>query len=206
MAEPWTNDLAALGTHTRTGLRSPAITRAECIHHESKPKMRFFKQHPALATLLILAILGIATPVAYAVVDRVFLSIDPDKSESEMEEDVLDQLEAQGHDNAVVTAKKTDHEYSVTIESEDPALGNLDVEVPGDDGKTYRVHIDIPPTLPQAMQVAVGEAASKAVQRAHDESDAEMEKAITEDLTKAGIKNFTAKVTGTSVSIVVKPQ
>jgi hypothetical protein len=206
VAEPWTTDLAALGTRTQWRLRSPAITRAECIHHESKPKMRFFKQHPALATLIILAILGIATPVAYAVVDRVFLSIDPNQSESDLEEDVLDQLEAQGHDNAVVTAKKTDHEYTVTIQSEDPALGNLDVEVPGDDGKTYRVHIDIPPTLPQAMQVAVGDAASKAVQRTNNESDAEIEKAIIADLTKAGLKSFTATVTGTSVSIVVKPQ
>ena len=204
MAEPWTTDLAALGTHTRTGLRSPAITRAACTHHESTPKMRFFKQHPALATLIILAILGIATPVAYAVVDRVFLSIDPSKSESEMEDDVLDQLEAQGRGDAVVTARKTDHEYSVTIESEDPSLGNLDIEVPGNDGKLYQVHIDIPPTLPEAQQMAVGVAASKALQRPNNESDAEIEKAIIADLAKAGVTNATVKISGTSVSIVVK--
>ena len=204
MAEPWTEDLAALGTHTRTGLRSPAITRAACTHHESKPKMRFFKQHPALATLIILAILGVATPVAYAVVDRVFLSIDPNQSESEMEDDVIDQLKAQGHDNAVVTAKKSDHEFSVTIQSEDPALGNLDVEVPGPNGTTINVHLDIPATLPQDQQMAVGEAASKAVQRANHETDAEMENAVNADLAKAGVKNATVKITASLVSIVVK--
>ena len=98
MAEPWTDDLAALGNQTRNGLRSLAITRAVCDHHDdSRPKMRsmrFFKQHPALATLLVLAILGIATPVAYAIVDHVFLSIDTTKSEADIEADVHSQLEA----------------------------------------------------------------------------------------------------------------
>jgi hypothetical protein len=202
VADPWTDDLAALGTHTRSGLRSLAITRAECVHHERKP-MRFFKQHPALAALLVLAILGIAAPVAYAIVDRVFLSIDVNKSESEIEADVQAQLQAAGK-TGTVTATKGNHEYEVAIESDDPSLGNLDLEIVGPNDTKYQLHLEIPPTLPEAQQTAVGEAASKAIQRPNGETDAEMEKAIIDDLAKQGVRDVVVKVRGTAISIVVR--
>jgi hypothetical protein len=203
VADPWSNDLAALGTHSRTGLRSLAMTRAACTD-ERKPKMRFFKQHPALATLLVLAILALFAPVAYAIVDRVFLSIDVSKSETEIENDIYDQLHAAGHPNAVVTAKKSDHQYEIAIESQDPALGKLDLEIAAG-GKTYKVHFEIPPTLPESQQMAVGEAVSKALQRPAGKSDAEVEKTIVDDLTQHGVREFTVRVRDTSVSVVIQP-
>jgi hypothetical protein len=166
--------------------------------------MRFFKQHPALAALLVLVLIGIAAPVAYAIANNVYLWIDSSKSESEIEADVQEQLAAAGHDNATVTAKKSDHELSVEIASDDPSLGNLDLELAGPDGKTYRIHLVIPPTLPEAQQKAVGEAASKAVQRPNNETDAQLEQSVRADLASHGITDVEVRISGTSISIVVK--
>ena len=86
MADPWTDDLAALGDRSRRQLRSIAATRASVLPKLSKEsKMRMFKHHPVLATLVTLVILAVAAPLAYAVVDRVFISVDPDKSAGEIE-------------------------------------------------------------------------------------------------------------------------
>lgn len=204
MAEPWTDDLAALGTQSRIGLRSPETTRAACDLHERKPKMRFFKAHPALATLLVVAILGLFAPVAYAIVDRVFLSVDVSKSEGEIEKDLQEQLNAAGHGNATVKATKTDHEYTIAIESDNPALaGNLDLQIAAG-GKTYDVHLELPDSVTEAQGMAVGEAASKALQREHGETDAEVQKQIVDDLARHGMTDVTVKVHDAVVSIAVR--
>lgn len=203
MAEPWTDDLAALGTHTRSGLRSPASTRAACDLHERKPKMRFFKAHPALATLLVVALLGLFAPVAYAIVDRVFLTVDVSKSEGEIEQDLKDQLNAAGHGNATVKATKGDHEYEIAIESDDPALGKLDLDLVAGD-QTYKLHLDLPPTLTEAQGMAVGEAASKALQRSNHETDAQVEQQIKDDLAKHGMRDVTVVVRALEVTIAVR--
>jgi uncharacterized protein with GYD domain len=204
VAEPYTDDLAALGTHTRTGLRSLATTRAGCESHESKPKMRFFKAHPALATLIVVGILGLFAPVAYAIVDRVFLSIDVSKSEHEIEQDVKDQLTAAGRDNATVKATKGDHEYTVEISSDNPEdLGKLSLQIAAG-GKTYNVHLDLPPTLTEAQGTAVGMAASTALERPNGETDAQVEQQIKAALATAGLTDYTVGVRELEVSITVR--
>jgi hypothetical protein len=204
VAEPWTDDLAALGNHSKTGLRSIAHMRAECTRRESRPKMRFFKQHPALAVLLVLVFLGVAAPVAYAIYDRVFVSIDMSQTADEIEADVKDQLAAHGK-SGTVTATKTDHSYEVAIASEDPTMGKLDLEVAAPDGKKHQLHFDIPACLPEAQQRAIGDAASAVLQQAgNGKSDAAYEKEIRDDLNKAGLRDFDVRVRGTSITIVAR--
>ncbi len=205
MAEPWTDDLAALGTHTRSGLRSLASTRAACDLHERKPKMRFFKAHPALATLLVVALLGLFAPVAYAIVDRVFLSIDTSKSETELEQDLKQQLDNAGHSGASVKATKNDHEFTIAIESDNPALaGNLDLQINGANNEPINLHLALPETLTEAQGIAVGEAASNAIQRPNNETDAQVEKQIVDELARHGMTDVTVHVQGDSLSITVR--
>lgn len=204
MAEPWTDDLAALGTHTRSGLPSLARTRAACERTtDPEPKMRFFKAHPALTALIAIAILGLFAPVAYAIVDRVFLSIDVSKSEAEIEQGLKDQLAAAGHGSATVKATKTDHAYSVEISSDDPDFGKLDFQIAAN-GNTYDIHLDVPPTVTREQGIAIGEAASKALERAHGETDAEVEQQIKDDLARAGLTDVTVVVRGLDVTIAVR--
>lgn len=201
MADPWTDDLAALGTHSTTGLRSLAQTRAALP--ERKPTMRFFKAHPALATLIVVALLGLFAPVAYAIVDRVFLSVDVSKSEGEIEQDLKDQLAAAGHGDATVKATKSDHEYSIEISSDNPALGKLSFQIAAG-GKTYNINLDIPPTLTEAQGTAIGEAASNALQRPNNESDAMVQQQIENALRAAGLTDFTVAIRELEVTIAVR--
>ena len=201
MADPWTDDLAALGTHSRSGLRSHAQLRAALP--EPEPKMRFFKAHPALAALIVVALLGLFAPVAYAIVDRVFLSVDVSKSETEIEQDLKDQLAAAGHGSATVKATKSDHEYAIEISSDNPDLGKVSFQIAAG-GKTYNVNLDIPPTLTQDQGMAVGEAASHALQRPNHETDAVVQQQIEAALRAAGLTDFTVVVRELEVTIAVR--
>lgn len=201
MADPWTDDLAALGTHSKTGLRSLSQTRGALP--ERKPPMRFFKAHPALAALIVVALLGLFAPVAYAIVDRVFLSVDVSKSEGEIEQDLKDQLAAAGHGNATVKATKSDHEYSIEISSDNPDLGKLSFQIAAG-GKTYNINLDVPPTLTEAQGTAIGEAASKALQRPNNESDAAVQQQIETALRAAGLTDFTVAIRELEVTIAVR--
>jgi hypothetical protein len=93
VAEPWTDDLAALGEHTRRDLRLPAHTRAALTAHK-EPKMRLFKSHPALAAVLALVLVSVLGGAAYAVVREVWLDVDPHGSASEIQDDLQHQLQA----------------------------------------------------------------------------------------------------------------
>jgi len=107
VAEPWSNDFAALDEHTRDQLRSLEATRAVLSTHTQETKMRFFKTHPALAALVALAVLTLVGGAAYAVVREVFVTIDPDKSGRRDRERRPHQLEAAGVP-ATVHAEKSD--------------------------------------------------------------------------------------------------
>ena len=79
MAEPWTDDLAALGETTRSQLRSIAATRAN-LRMENK-NMSLIKRRPLWAAAIAALVLAIAAPVAWAIGTKIFVSIDPDQSE-----------------------------------------------------------------------------------------------------------------------------
>jgi hypothetical protein len=126
---PWTDDFAALGERTASQLRSIAATRAAL---RPEPKMSIFKRRPLFATLVAVAVLALAAPVAYAIGTRVLISIDPDQTAPEIEQNIQEQLDNAGVP-ATVTADKTDDGVvAVKIATTDPdALGSgFDIQVP----------------------------------------------------------------------------
>src|SRR5690242_13103099 len=88
VAEPWSSDFAALAERSRHGLRPLAA-----FSEPKETKMRFFKSHPALAAVVTLLVLGLVSGAAYAVVREAWISIDPDKSAPEIQQDIEDQLQ-----------------------------------------------------------------------------------------------------------------
>lgn len=145
MAELWRDDLAALGERSQHHLRSPAATRAALLATPQETKMRFFK-NPVLAALIVLAVIALAAPIAYAVVGRVFLSIDADKSAPEIEQDLNRQLQSQGVPATVEAHKSDDGIVHVKIESDQPDLpAKLEVGTPNaDEARAYRVEVVCP--------------------------------------------------------------
>jgi len=107
--------------------------------------MRSLIRKPVFAALLILAFLGLAAPIAYAI-DRVFLSIDADKSATEIEKDVNQQLQSQGVPATVEARKSHEGIVHVKIESSEPDLGHklqIGTADPAS-ARTFRVEVDCP--------------------------------------------------------------
>ncbi len=123
-------DLAALGERSQHQLRPLAATRAYVLSAQENSKMRFFKNRPVLAVLLLAALVGVASGAAYAV-DRVFLQVDPDETAPQIQLDVSTQLQNAGV-NADVHADKSDGKVEVRIATSDPSLPDrLDVSALG---------------------------------------------------------------------------
>ena len=141
MNEPWENDFCALREHSRLDAPSLERTRrfvlasATTTEDPKEKTMSFLKRRPALAVAIAIALLAVLTPVAYAVVNKVFLTIDPDQSEEQIEQNVTEQLEAAGISPTEVTAEKRgDGRLKLGIRSdEDPRAlaSDLDIEVRG---------------------------------------------------------------------------
>ena len=131
MAEPWTNDLAALGEHTRRQLRPLSMP-------QETTKMRFFKTHPALAALAAVALLIALGGAAYAVVREVWISIDSDKPADQIQKDVEQQLVAAGVPATVKAEKSDDGKLKVSIQSTDiTAEQGLHIAVNGKAAETH---------------------------------------------------------------------
>ena len=79
MADPWTEDFAALNARARHQMRSITATRASILARSAskEPRMRLVKHHPILAALAAILFLAVPAPLAYAVVDPEFVSVDP---------------------------------------------------------------------------------------------------------------------------------
>jgi hypothetical protein len=120
VAEPWSNDFAALAQRSRHGLRPLGSFST----HPKETKMRFFKSHPALAALAMLLVLGLVGGAAYAVVREVWVSIDSTKSAPEIENDVNAQLQQQGVPATAHADKTDDGQLTVNIHATDPNAGS----------------------------------------------------------------------------------
>lgn len=152
MTEPWANDFRALRDHTREDAPSLERTRQFVLASAMKsetPKekpMTFLKRRPALAVAIALALIAVLTPVAYAVVNKVFLTIDRDKSEEEIEKDVTEQLEAAGISPTEVTAEKRgDGWLKLGIRADDDPralASDLDIDVRGSGGGGAEVALE----------------------------------------------------------------
>jgi len=151
--------------------------------------MRSLIRKPVFAALLILMFLGLAAPIAYAVVDRVFLSIDADKSATEIEEDVNHQLQSQGVPATVEARKSDEGIVHVKIQSSQPDLGTK-LQIGTADphtARTFRVEVDCPGEIDCAElhDAATNEEITNVL--ASDRSDAELAAVIQRHLEKYNV-------------------
>ena len=140
MNEPWTTDFRALRDATGRDAPSAQRTRELVLASAKRPEtkendMSIWKRRPVLAVAIAIAFVAFLTPVAYAVVNKVFLSIDPDQSEEEIEEDVRRQLDEAGVETSSVRAEKKGDRLEIGIAAEGVPDGrDLDIEVRGPEG------------------------------------------------------------------------
>jgi hypothetical protein len=137
-----TSDLAALASESRRDLPGLEATRAwardrAAAGSRKEITMSFLKRRPVLAVALAVLFLTVGGGAAYAVVNRVFLSIDPDQPAEDIRRDVEQQLEAAGFAGANVDVEKSPDRLKVGIwtdDPNDPELGkaNLDVALRGE--------------------------------------------------------------------------
>ena len=173
MNEPWENDFCALREHSRLDAPSLERTRrfvlasATTTEDPKEKTMSFLKRRPALAVAIAIALLAVLTPGAYAVVNKVFLTIDPDQSEEQIEQNVTEQLEAAGISPTEVTAEKRgDGRLKLGIRSdEDPRAlaSDLDIEVRGSSGTGAEVALEGQMQIEIAVECDLSPAQMKAL-------------------------------------------
>jgi hypothetical protein len=202
VADPWTEDLAALGERSRHQLRSIAATRASVTPKLQETKMRLFKTHPTLATALVLVFVAFLGGAAYAFVDRVILSVDPDKSATEIEHNVQQQLDNAGIP-ATAHADKSDGRVQVSIETHDPSVGGkIDVAVP-DGGQQMRIEVLRALSADETAQFAAFEAELEKLPDGL--SDAQLQDTLTRSLASHGFTTgVTVTVANGSVTVSIR--
>jgi hypothetical protein len=141
LLEPWARDLAELGERTAADLPSCERTLSFVLASASRERepnrrkektMTLIRRRPLLATAVALVLLAGLTGAAYAVVNKIFLSIDPDRSQEEIADAVRAQLEEAGVKGPSVDAIKHGDTLVVGIKSADRlSAEDLDVKVEG---------------------------------------------------------------------------
>lgn len=211
MADPWSDDLAALGEHTRHQLRSLDATRT-ALSRSQETKMRLFKTHPALAAILAVLVLALFGGAAYAVVREVFITIDPDKPADQIQQDINDQLQRAGVP-ATAQAEKDGDRLKVRIRSTDPNADEVKINVAGrgDPGEQHglRLRLEVHCELTDAQREALQAAASServidlVVDRG-DNTDADVAAAVKQILADAGFTDTDVAVTSGELAITIK--
>jgi len=216
VADPWTEDFTALGTASRSQLRPMAATRAHVLSHQETSKMRFFTNRPVLALLLVLAFVGVASGAAYAV-NRVFLSVDPDMTAPEIEQDVQAQLDQAGI-KGTVHADKSDDKIQIAIKSDDERLGSdldVDVDVPNAGVITDRqgagVRMELATVLTDAQQKQLMDAITGKVftdliiadKMADHHDTAALATALARELASHGFKDVAIDIQPTATTVRV---
>ncbi len=204
MAEPWTDDLAALGEASRSQLRSLAATRAAVLSQE--PKMRLYKQRPVLSALIALVVLAVAAPIAYAIGSRIFVSIDPNKSAQEIEQDVQSQFQQAGV-QATVHADKQDGQIEVQIQTADPELAYaLAVAVPGGSAASEQtvVRTEVACTLTDAQQAQFMAVLVAVAKEKPDAPQDQLQAALADGLAQAGFHDVEIHAEAGTITVKVK--
>lgn len=216
MNEPWTTDFRALRDDTRRDAPSAQRTRHLVLASAIEPReneeehMTMWRRRPALPVTIAIAIIAFLTPVAYAVVNKVFLSVDPDQSEQQIEEDVKRQLDEAGVPASSVHAEKSGDRLEIGIETDGDHddVPELDVKVRGaeGDGSQERVELDVACTLtPEQTRALVGVVSSDEFLAPvkDDASDAETIAAMREVLRRHGFQSADVAATGGRLSVTI---
>lgn len=221
MNEPWASDFRALREHSRLDAPSLERTRqlvlasATTTEDPKEKTMSFLKRRPALAIAIAIALIAAVTPVAYAVVNKVFLTIDPDQSEEEIEDNVTEQLEAAGLAPSSVTAEKNGGslKLGIRLHSDDPddQGPDLDVSVGGQKAdmtqEQNRVQIQVECELTPAQMDKLTDLVSsdRFLTPLRDEarSDAELAAELRAVLDEHGFASASVTVSGDDVAVTV---
>jgi hypothetical protein len=218
MSEPWMNDFRALRDHTRRDAPSAQRTRELVLASAMNPEtpkekqMTLIRRRPVLAMAIALGLIAIITPVAYAVVNKVFLEVDPEASEEEIEKDVTEQLEAAGYSPSSVRATKSGDRLEIGIEAEgDQEVPPLDVAVRGheghSEGEQHRVRIEVRCDLSAAqMKELTGVVSSDRFLtplRDPDRSDEQLASELRAVLKDNGFADATVTISGNDVAVTV---
>ena len=152
-SEAWTADFAALRDATREELppveateRFALASALDPTTRERKPVMSFIRRKPLLAALIMLAALVVLVPVSYAVVDRLFLSFDPDDTPEQIADDLRSQLESAGIDDAEVEVERSGAATRVKVRASVDEHAEVDVQPrhgPAGDSSSLRIGISI---------------------------------------------------------------
>jgi hypothetical protein len=218
--EPWADDFSALERATLSDV--PSIERTkEFVLASAKPTpdtrkerlMNAMNRRPLLAGAIALVVLAVLSPVAYAVVNKYFLSIDPDQSESEIEADVAEQLAGAGLTPERVTAEKSGDQLKLEIEV-DPSHGalsadDLAVSVRGKHAPLgqWRVSFaDLGETSAAVIEVMKSDAVLALVKRSGEQSQADLARSIEALLVERGIRNVSASVEGSAIVLGRSPK
>jgi hypothetical protein len=223
MTEPWASDFRALREHSRQDAPSPERTRQFVLASAMNPEppqektMTFLKRRPALAVAIALALIAVLTPVAYAVVNKVFLTIDPDQSEEEIERNVEQQLESAGVSDPRVTAQKDGDRLEIGIRTEQPDgdMPEIDVSMVGKgkaDETTTRsqvkiaVECELTPEQVDALTDLVGshEFYSLMHERPDGQTDEQLAAAMRDVLARHGFKDTEVTVGSGQVSVTIE--
>ena len=206
MADPWSNDFAALGEQSRHGLRSLAATRASV---PQETKMRFHKAHPALAALIALLVIGVTAPIAYAFVRHVIITVDPDAPPAKLQEDVQRQLDTAGVPATVKVTQPDEGTVQVRIMTSDNHLGSdLAVDygsgsaVPAEQGRGLAIEVHGDFTDAQ-KQLVVDTLSTDPIIDGLDEDDATVRTAIVKALADAGFPNVEVTFAPERVTVAV---
>lgn len=167
--EPWARDLAALGELSKRELPSFSRTVDEVLASTNTPPptlreriMTKLKHKPLLIAAAAVLALAIMTPVAYAVVEKLFLTIDPSQPADEIEDGIAEQLEAQGIEASAVTVEKDGNATIVSIGSVDEHFpAELEIGVDGEHAtaaEMQRIELDVADDLPADDLEALKEA------------------------------------------------
>ena len=175
--------------------------------------MSFFKNRPVLATVIVTLCIATFSSLAYAVVSRVWLSVDTSKSAPEMEQDMRDQLDQAGV-KADVFVDKSDDRLKIGVRSTDPNAPEIGVRVNGHDESAgsrrvelrVEVRVELSADQQHALQAALE---AKAVRdlvedRPADITDDELAHRIAAALADLGFKDVDVVVTNGSITIAVK--
>jgi hypothetical protein len=212
VAEPWSNDFAALAERSQHRLRSLDATRTALSNRPQETKMRFFKTHPALSALVALLVLCLVGGAAYAVVREVFVTIDPDKPADEVEKDIQGQLEAAGVPATVRASKRDDGKTEIRI-----GMTNHDVDLKFADKKgngemapeQLRLEVELKCHLDAAQQelatqVASGPAVIDLAVNRGDKTDADVIATVKAAFGDAGFKDVDVAITDGNLIVTVK--
>lgn len=195
MAEPWTDDFAALGERSAQNLSTVASTRT-LLHRPKESKMRYFLNRPLLAFAVLVGLVGVASGAAY-VVDKLVIHVDDSGTAEEIEADINQQLEAAGVEGTA-EVQKSDQRLSIGVEM---APGR-EIELAGLEGKGQSMEIRVEasgsPLGPDRMKLVRTLTSSDAIVVAPiHERAAKLEAA----LKAAGFSDVNVEVTETSIIV-----